>query len=93
MKIVINETYYIAVDTYNYTLMEKYEGTKGEGDQQTTVERTRSLGYYPNVEHALMFLAKYTLVQGGETLRISEYLKELRIIQKELIDAVKGVAE
>lgn len=91
MKITINDKYHIAVDTYNHTLIETYKSKKNDSEEM--VERTRPLGYFPSIEKALVFLARYEVVQSEETLSLKEYLNKLRDTQNELIRAVKGEME
>ena len=88
MKIQINDKYHIDVDAYNHTLIETYVSKKKESDEE--VERTRSLGSFRSVETTLVRLSRYIIAQRGETLNLNEYLTELRNVQNELIDAVRG---
>ena len=88
MKIIINDKYHIAVDTYNHTLIETYKSKKNDSEEM--VERTRTLGYFSSIEKALVFLARYTVAQQDETLVLKEYIDRLYEAQKRADKSCKG---
>ena len=87
MKIILNYGYYIEVDTYNYTLKQKYDGKTKDGQDKDSV---RTCGYFGNIRNCI---SKYLrLVQldllDDETLSLQEYVKDIELINKM---AVRGL--
>ena len=87
MKINLNYGYYIEVDTYNYTLKQKYDGKTKDGQDKDSV---RTCGYFGNIRNCI---SKYLrLVQldllCDEALSLQEYVKDIELINKM---AVRGL--
>ena len=87
MKINLNYGYYIEVDTYNYTLKQKYDGKTKDGQDKDTV---RNCGYFGNIRNAI---EKYLIIVqidllDYEVLTLQEYVKSIELINK---TAVRGL--
>lgn len=87
MKINLNYGYYIEIDTYNYTLKQKYDGKTKDGQDKDSV---RTCGYFGNIRRAI---DKYIrLVQldllDDEVLSLQELVKSIELINK---TAVRGL--
>ena len=87
MKINLNYGYYIEVDTYNYTLKQKYDGKTRDGQDKDSV---RTCGYFGNIRNAI---EKYlNLVQldllDDEVLSLHELVKSIELINK---TAIRGL--
>lgn len=86
MKIQINEDYFIEVDRYSHILHED-KHKKDKDNRDITVVH----GHFNSVERALVFLARHLVRTGHLNLTLNEYLKELKKVTQELVDAVEGV--
>ena len=87
MKINLNYGYYIEIDTYNYTLKQKYDGKTRDGQDKDSV---RTCGYFGNIRNAI---EKYlNLVQldllDDEVLSLHELVKSIELINK---TAIRGL--
>ncbi len=86
MIIGIDKEYFIEKDDYSYTLKEK----TGRFDKDKK-EVNKTHGYFTNLEHALKKLRELKTVDKlGDFSTLSEYIKELRKQNQELINAVEG---
>lgn len=81
MIITLNYGYYIEVDTYNYTLKQKYDGKTKDGDHKDAV---RTCGYYGNIrrcmERYLEFVQKDML--EDEVIELKSFITSIEIINK-----------
>lgn len=81
--------YYIEIDPLNYTLRQKYTGETKSGEKK---EAFRTLGYFGNVESAIMKYIELSQmdVLDGERLTLEEYVES---IQKINAIALQGIQE
>ena len=89
MKINLNYGYYIEIDTYNYTLKQKYDGKTTDGQYKDSV---RTCGYFGNIINAIEKYLKLTQLDllDEEALSLQEYAKSIELINK---TAVRGLEE
>ena len=89
MKINLNYGYYIEVDTYNYTLKEKYDGQTKDGQDKDSV---RTCGYFGNIRNAIEKYLKLVQLDllDEEALSLQEYVKSIELINK---TAVRGLGK
>lgn len=87
MKINLNYGYYIEIDTYNYTLKQKYDGKTRDGQDKDSV---RTCGYFGNIRNAIEKYLKLVQIDllDGEVLTLQEYVKSIELINK---TAVRGL--
>ena len=87
MKINLNYGYYIEVDTYNYTLKQKYDGKTKDGQDKDSV---RTCGYFGNIRNAIEKYLKLVQIDllCDEALSLQEYVKSIELINK---TAVRGL--
>lgn len=87
MKINLNCGYYIEVDTYNYTLKQKYDGKTKDGKDKDSV---RTCGYFGNVRNAIEKYLKLVQIDllDDEVLTLQEYVKSIELINK---TAIRGL--
>lgn len=81
MKINLNYGYYIEVDTYNYTLKQKYDGKTKDGQDKDSV---RTCGYFGNIRNAIEKYLKLVQLDllDDEALSLQEYVKSIELINK-----------
>ena len=81
MKINLNYGYYIEVDTYNYTLKQKYDGKTKDGQDKDSV---RTCGYFGNIRNAIEKYLKLVQIDlfDDEVLTLQEYVKSIELINK-----------
>lgn len=74
--IELKSGYYIEVDSFNYTLRQRYIGTAKDG---TGKEAFRTCGYYGNIRQAIDKYIKLTQldVLSDENVSMSEYVKSI----------------
>lgn len=87
MKINLNYGYYIEIDTYNYTLKQKYDGKTKDGQDKDSV---RTCGYFGNIRNAIEKYLKLVQLDllDDEALSLQEYVKSIELINKM---AVRGL--
>lgn len=87
MKINLNYGYYIEIDTYNYTLKQKYDGKTRDGQDKDSV---RTCGYFGNIRNAIEKYLKLVHLDllDEEVLSLQEYAKSIELINK---TAVRGL--
>ena len=87
MKINLNYGYYIEIDTYNYTLKQKYDGKTRDGQEKDSV---RTCGYFGNIRNAIEKYLKLVHLDllDEEVLSLQEYAKSIELINK---TAVRGL--
>ena len=87
MKINLNYGYYIEIDTYNYTLKQKYDGKTRDGQDKDSV---RTCGYFGNIRNAIEKYLKLVQIDllCDEALSLQEYVKSIELINKM---AVRGL--
>lgn len=87
MKINLNYGYFIEIDTYNYTLKQKYDGKTRDGQEKDSV---RTYGYFGNIKNAIYKYLKLvqTDLLDDEVLTLQEYVKSIELINKM---AVRGL--
>ena len=81
MKINLNYGYYIEVDTYNYTLKQKYDGKTKDGQDKDSV---RTCGYFGNIRNAIEKYLKLVQIDllDDDVLTLQEYVKSIELINK-----------
>lgn len=81
MKINLNYGYYIEIDTYNYTLKQKYDGKTRDGQEKDSV---RTCGYFGNIRNAIEKYLKLVQIDllDDEALSLQEYVKSIELINK-----------
>lgn len=87
MIIKLNYGYYIEVDTYNYTLKQKYHGKTKDGHDKDSV---KTCGYFGNIRNAIEKYLKLVQLDllDEEALSLQEYVKSIELINKM---AVRGL--
>ena len=87
MKINLNYGYYIEVDTYNYTLKQKYDGKTRDGQDKDSV---RTCGYFGNIRNAIEKYLKLVQLDllDDEVLSLHELVKSIELINK---TAIRGL--
>lgn len=90
--IELKNGYYIEIDPMNYTLKQRYTGTKKDGAEK---ESERICGYFGNMNS----LAKryISLVQldamDGETLKMDEYVKTIEQVNKVAVQVLEQILQ
>lgn len=81
MKINLNYGYYIEIDTYNYTLKQKYDGKTRDGQDKDSV---RTCGYFGNIRNAIEKYLKLVQIDllDDDVLSLQEYVKSIELINK-----------
>ena len=87
VMINLNYGYYIEIDTYNYTLKQKYDGKTKDGQDKDSV---RTCGYFGNIRNAIDKYLKLVQIDllCDEALSLQEYVKSIELINK---TAVRGL--
>ena len=87
VMINLNYGYYIEVDTYNYTLKQKYDGKTKDGQDKDSV---RTCGYFGNIRRAIDKYIRLVQIDllDEEALSLQEYAKSIELINK---TAVRGL--
>ena len=87
VMINLNYGYYIEVDTYNYTLKQKYDGKTKDGQDKDAV---RTCGYFGNIRRAIDKYIRLVQIDllDDEVLSLQEYVKSIELINKM---AVRGL--
>lgn len=83
----LNYGYYIEVDTYNYTLKQKYDGKTKDGQYKDAV---KTCGYFGNIRRAIDKYIRLVQIDllDEEALSLQEYVKSIELINK---TAVRGL--
>ena len=87
MKINLNYGYYIEIDTYNYTLKQKYDGKTRDGQDKDSV---RTCGYFGNIRNAIEKYLKLVQIDllDDEVRSLQDLVKSIELINK---TAIRGL--
>lgn len=88
--IELKSGYYIEVDSFNYTLRQRYIGTTKDGEGK---EAFRTCGYYGNIRQAIDKYIKLTQldVLSDENVSMSEYVKSIEQSNKLAVQGLEHV--
>lgn len=75
-KVVINDTYYVLIDNYNYVLMKNTKSKKSDKTYETTV------GYYPNMQYVLKAIRREEMTNLTTDLTLDKYLDKLSELEQ-----------
>lgn len=78
MKLVIDDRFYVDVDTHNYTLKE-ITGKNEKGE-----DTTRTHGHFMQLTYLIDYMARLNVISDNDELTIVEYVKALEIEVKSL---------
>lgn len=92
MIIELTDNYYIDIDKYNYTLINKYNAKTKQGE---IVESEKVIGYYPNLKFALRrFLLLSIELDEDMRISIEEFIdKGYEEILESQADRIKEMLE
>ena len=93
MQIFLMNGYYIEIDPLNYTLRQKYKGTKKDGVTPRDGERIH--GYFSNLDSALAkFIARNQIDSGSDlALDLYNYVGFVRDANINAVQALKKIWE
>lgn len=90
-KVIIDDKYFVVVDTFNHTLMEHNPGgyeVKGVGKRsgETYIKEPSDevVGYYPNMRQCVAKVVSLKLHNGQDVVELKEYIRKLVALGKEL---------
>lgn len=89
-RINLNYGYFIEIDTYNYTLKQKYDGKTKDGQDKDSV---RTCGYFGNIRNAIEKYLKLVQIDllDDEVLTLQEYAKSIELINKTAVRGLESV--
>ena len=92
MKIHLINGYYIEIDPLNYTLRQKYKGTKKDG---TPRDGERTHGYFSDLESALAKFISLNQIDSGSDLALDlyHYVEFVRDANLNAVQALKKIWE
>ena len=92
MQISLINGYYIETDNRNFTLKQKYIGTRKDG---TKKEEVKIIGHCGSLEHALETFLRMNQISHDSKLTVDliEYVNLVERSNKEAVRALKSVLE
>lgn len=94
MKIIIDDTYYIEKEDYNYTLKSKKREVVNKKDgTQVEEDKIKDLAYCSGVGEALAYYAKVKTSDKfkEDVITIDQYMVELKNVCEDILTKVKKV--
>lgn len=83
LDVIIDDDYFIRIDSYNHTLYERTDRVDRKGNPVN-----KSLGYYVNVAHAVKSLTEHIVLNRNNKLVLEDYIVALKRENDRILEAL-----